>query len=531
MESGYKQSRPHRSIRALFSRNDKGNVVTLFALIGSVTLSISGAAVDYSRWMMAKTHTARALDAAVLAGARALQSNNADAAGALAVAASVYQSNIDTRLPLASDTIQFVTAAGNTQVTALGDASLKTTLLGVVGISELPVVNTVGSKFPTAVIAASATAAPNLEVAVMLDVTGSMCPDETGPCTSGPKIDALKSAAKDLIGIVLKPNQSGATARVSLVPFSTRVRLAANGQGAAMMKGLTDLDATWSGWYNTCVQSTGAGGSETGGNWACQRYQAQRVQNWAVMPCVTDRVFDVSGSYDYTDAAPGPDRWLNGHDGTRMPLGRGSESTAATSSLGASSGDPANHWNFNDLGECADVAEGNVVVPLTSDVTQLTSAIDGLEAYGATAGALGTAFTWYTLSPNWSGIWPSASAPGGYDDLIAAPGGGQPKLRKVAILMTDGGYNTVRGWKDQDQQTVSDHAKQLCSNMKAAGIEIYTVGFALDQLTPSEASIAQDTLRACGSDISHFYDTLSIDQLKQAFRQIALSLSTVYLAE
>lgn len=70
----------------------------------------------------------------------------------------------------------------------------------------------------------------------------------------------------------------------------------------------------------------------------------------------------------------------------------------------------------------------------------------------------------------------------------------------------------------------------MCTSMKAKGIEIYTVGFALDQLSPSEQAIARKTLQDCGTDLKHFYDTLNVDQLKSAFKEIAVSLSAVYLA-
>ena len=67
--------------------------------------------------------------------------------------------------------------------------------------------------------------------------------------------------------------------------------------------------------------------------------------------------------------------------------------------------------------------------------------------------------------------------------------------------------------------------------MKAAGIEIYTVGFAFDELTGDERSVAEDTLRSCGTDIEHFYNTLSTDQLRSAFRDIAMKMSTLYLSQ
>ena len=76
---------------------------------------------------------------------------------------------------------------------------------------------------------------------------------------------------------------------------------------------------------------------------------------------------------------------------------------------------------------------------------------------------------------------------------------------------------------------VSDHAKDVCAAMKAKGIEIYTVGFALDQLTPAEATIARATLQACGTDASHFYETLDVPQLQTAFRAIGSKMAGLRL--
>jgi hypothetical protein len=102
-------------------------------------------------------------------------------------------------------------------------------------------------------------------------------------------------------------------------------------------------------------------------------------------------------------------------------------------------------------------------------------------------------------------------------------------LRKVAILMSDGVFNTRRGWDNQDQQDASDDAKAVCTAMKAKGIEIYTVGFALDPLPSSERTMAEDTLKSCGSSLEHFYNTLDPAELQNAFRDIAVQLSSVSL--
>lgn len=293
------------------------------------------------------------------------------------------------------------------------------------------------------------------------------------------------------------------------------------------MKQLTNLDATWTGWQNACTASTGGGGSEGGGDWTCTNTQAEHEVNWKVMPCVTDR----TGPNQFNDNAPGPNDWLNAHQGDRFPLSQNSGNTPFTSGLGRNPHDLADQWNYVPDGSCADIAEPNVVVPLSNNAASLSSKIDALEAYGSTAGALGTAWSWYMLSPKWSGIWSGASAPGSYGDLTATTPSGKPKLRKIAILMTDGDYNTYRSWKDQNGHDVSENAKSICANMKAQGIEVYSIGFELDELPGGKRSQAIDTLKSCGSDIDHFYNSLDPVQLQTAFRDIALKLSALYVAQ
>lgn len=96
--------------------------------------------------------------------------------------------------------------------------------------------------------------------------------------------------------------------------------------------------------------------------------------------------------------------------------------------------------------------------------------------------------------------------------------------------MTDGVYNVHRGSRGSDPVLVSDNAKQICTNMKAQGIEIYTVGFDLDALPAADNARAIDTLQSCGTDLSHFYEALDTAQLKQSFRDIAMQLSQLYIA-
>ena len=510
-----------------FQRCQNGAVTLMFGLFSLVLFGLIGAAVDYSRWVHAQKRTADVLDAAVLAAGRQLQSDPQNTTAALEIAAAYFNEAIKRNNLPTGQTATFAMSDSDMAINGSVNTKIKTPLLGILQFRDLPVIAEA-----KAMLAAGGNGGSELEVSLMLDVTGSMCADGEGPCTTSPKLDALKSAAQDLVNIVIH-NEGDSTARVALVPFSTRVRVGGytngldEGTATLKMKQLSNLDPVWTGWYDYCLDSSGSGASESGGNWTCNQFESRHVENWKVMPCVTDR----SGPQQYTDAAPGANSWLNAHSGQRFPLSLDSTDTPLTSKRGLVKTDPADHWDYNDDGSCADVSENNVIRPLTSGKTELMDAINNLEGYGSTGGALGTAWAWYMLSPNWSSIWTGASAPGSYSDLSAVSASGAPKLRKIAVLMSDGVYNTIRGWKGSDQDTVSSDAVTLCTNMKAAGIEIYTVGFNLDELAPADRTRAENTLMSCGTDVSHFYNALSSAELQVHFRDIAMKLSTLFLAK
>lgn len=509
---------------ATFAGDDRGAVAAVFGLTAMMLMAAAGTAIDYSRFSNVRTQTQVALDSAVLAGGRAMQINSDDFEVAAGVAQAFFRQQMSKSLAGSVPDATFVAADGNTAIEGAATVPVDTPVLSFFNIHTLTVSATSKAKFS---IGGGPGGGSNLEISLMLDVTGSMCDDGNGPCLSGDKIDAMKDAAKDLVNIVIKDGSSQTT-RVALVPFGTRVRVGPPDDAGtnALMAALTGLPADWDGFYNECVAWTGGGGdSESAGDWTCTDYDVIEPVDWIVMPCVTDR----TGPEALTDAAPGDDQWLNAHDGGRFPLSWDSSNTPITEDLGGSAADPAQHWNFREGGHCGDdFPEDNTIVPLTSNKGELISHINGLQAAGATAGQLGTAWSWYMLSPNWSAIWTGDSEPGPYSDLTEMQDG-VPKLRKIAILMTDGQYNTWRGWKDSDPVTVSDNAVALCTNMKAAGIEIFTVGFELDSLPADDKTRALETLQSCGTDLEHFYEAINAAQLKESFQAIALELSRLYL--
>jgi Flp pilus assembly protein TadG len=455
--------------RCRLLRDQGGNVAIVFALMAIVLMLAVGAAVDIGRWLHARDQTQSAADAAVLAGGRWLQTNSTDTAGAIAAAQNFYKQETATRLPVVNDSISFGVSSDGQTVYANGTAYIKTPFLGFVGINQLPIIPLGQQPVAQATLAVGGNGGQNLEVAMMLDITGSMLDTSASGNT---KIADLITSATDLVNIIVWSDQSQFTSKVAIAPFTEDIRLP----------------------NTTAINAARGSGLPT----------SEKVSGttYYLSDCVVER----TGTQKYTDAAPGAGQYVMGH--------------YTTSSTGSGK---------NKKGVCV---VGSPVQPLTSDKTTLLNAISSLQAGGGTAGHLGTAWAWYTLSPNWNSLWPSNGA---------APYGSS-NLQKIAILMTDGDYNTQyssAGISVNQASASSTYCPQaangcsgvqaasLCSAMKAAGITIYTVGFTI----PSTDTTAINLLTNCASDPNMFYSAADGTQLQQAFRDIAIKLSSLYISK
>lgn len=195
------------------------------------------------------------------------------------------------------------------------------------------------------------------------------------------------------------------------------------------------------------------------------------------------------------------------------------------------------------------------ILPLTADRSELMSTIDDLTLVGGTGGQTGVAFAWYTLSPLWEPVWPIASMPAAYETE-----GGHTK--KIAILMTDGEFNTWWNWEDLGDRTCSynpltglvectgdydwtwvqrtyyevpryntpsiSRALEFCTQMKQKGIEIYTVFF---EASMSTSAFGAQLMQECATSSDHYKEADSQDELEQAFANIAKRIQTIYLTD
>ena len=168
-------------------------------------------------------------------------------------------------------------------------------------------------------------------------------------------------------------------------------------------------------------------------------------------------------------------------------------------------------------------------MPLTDDKTALNARIDSMSAVGSTAGHVGVAWGWYTLSPT-IGLWSGSSVPAAY---------GTERLKKIMILMTDAEYNTnyyngvrskssISGSGGNDTHINTNalngsswtQAKALCAAMKQQDVEIYTIEFELDTSVAARVDLVQN----CATDSAHRFNAASESELNAAFQAIAENL-------
>jgi Flp pilus assembly protein TadG len=497
-----------RGTLGAFRSNESGAIAIIAALGAMLIFGSAGVAIDFARIENGRSEVQSTLDGAVMAAARTLSTTD----GHVGKSKQTGKAHFDNNKPAWIQNPDVKIEIDGNKVTGEASFTVPLTLTRLFGLTDKSLTLT-----SAAATASSEYAGSNMEFTLVLDVSGSMCDDGTGPCTSSARLTALKDAASDLVDRVIWADQSTFTSRMSIIPYSTRVRLADNAtDGATIMSKVTDLPPSDDFWYLSCTGSgTTTGSGENIIHGCASTAPAQTTA--PIRPCVTSRA---PGSDEFTDAAPGPDAWLNGHHGTRHPLYGDSLDVPLTAGLGSSDTDLIGAYNHWTNGACDEVSDANKLVPLTSDTSKLKAAINGLQAEGGTAGALGIAMGWYTLSPNWNHIWLSGVNAGSYTELQTKTAAGKPSLRKVAIIMSDGLFNTFRGNKAADPAMVNDRARTLCTNMKAKGIEIYTVGVMLDQLPSSDRSVAETTLKNCGTSLQHFFNTTNVDELKGAFKNI-----------
>ncbi|MCS6627439.1 pilus assembly protein TadG-related protein [Roseibacterium beibuensis] len=201
-----------------FAGDVRGNVAMLFGLSLPVLILMTFGGVDIHRMSTVRVNLQDALDAAALAAARSPYTADEDLQR---VGLAALKANLQAypNVALEEDQTSF-TLNGDDVVIADARVQVKTL---VANIFLPPYGQLMDDYLPVGGHSEVDRSSRNIEVALVLDVTGSM---------AGQRIIDLKAAAKDLVDIIVQPVQTPYYSKLALVPYSMGVNLGSNANSA-----------------------------------------------------------------------------------------------------------------------------------------------------------------------------------------------------------------------------------------------------------------------------------------------------------
>lgn len=288
--------------------------------------------------------------------------------------------------------------------------------------------------------------------------------DNTGSMNSGGRLTVLKSAAKDLIDTVSAAAVTPGDVRIGIVPFSTDVNV-----------GTANKDAAWLKWTWSHSPECTTSGSWWNPTVTCVSERTVSKTGWK--GCVVDR----DENYDVSVSTP------TGNNATKFPANSN------------------NLYNNN--------CSLRAIVPLSTNFSMLKDEIDDMAAGGATNTTIGFVWGWQMLTNG--ALLSNALAPD------------PDELDKVMVYLTDGdntyyrqGIGSCNG--SSHCPGVDARTAQVCTNIRNAGIQVYTV-----RLINGNATL----LRNCATNPTMYYSVSTASDLTDVFKSIAQALSNLRLSK
>lgn len=193
-------------------RDKRGNAMFLTAAAIVPVIGIVGSGIDIGRAYMAQLRLQQACDAGVLAGRRAMAAGTYSDS-AKAEANKMFNFNFPTKI-YGSDGITFASQAqGTADVTGTASARVPTMLMYIFGTSRFNLTVNCTAKLEIS----------NVDVMLVLDVTGSMASTNSGDSVT--KIAGLRTAAIDFFDTLSNADIGDGQLRFGVVPYSSSVNV------------------------------------------------------------------------------------------------------------------------------------------------------------------------------------------------------------------------------------------------------------------------------------------------------------------
>jgi Flp pilus assembly protein TadG len=460
-----------------FLQDRRAGITPMFALAIVPVVGLTGAAVDYSRANSVRAAMQAAADSTAL-----MLSKDASTLtpSQLSSKATAYFQALFNRPEANGLTITPVySTSGGSQLTITASSTVNTSFMKLMGYPQLNVGTNSTVRWGNT----------RMRVALVLDNTGSMA--------SAGKIDALKTASKNLLTQLKNAAATNGDVYVSIIPFSKDVNVGKSNYAQSYLRwDLWDANNSNAG-GNTFSGSICFGGTlwtVNGSNWSnggsCSGQSTGicfqgTLWNWNGFSFTTGGSCSSSNHASWNGCVTDRDQ---DNDTTNTAPVAGTQSTLF----------PAEQYSSCPV----------ELLPLTYDWTALNSKIDSMQPDGNTN---------QTIGLQW-----------GFQSLTAAPFTIPPKdpnysYNQVIIMLTDG-LNTENRFSTS-QSAIDARTKKVCDNIKAAGITLYTLQVNTDG-DPTSTMLQQ-----CATDTSKFWLVTSSSQIGAIFTQIGTNLSKLRISK
>ena len=434
------------------------------AIVAPALLLAGGYGLNVAQMVNARSALLAALDSAVTSTARDLTTGAIQEKDALAaVEAFLFTNGVSGLAGSGALSLDSLTVDKETNTVSARASVVIDVVFPVFGVNNRQTITTES---------AAVYSDRKIEVAMMLDVTGSM--EKKG---KDDKLGDLQAAATNAIRTLLgTQDPAKPRVRIALVPYANSVNVGSSIARQAVF---------------------------------VERNAGQRAQ----APANTDPKVVLS--------SPRPDTCATERKGRDSLTDAGPGSTMVNRDFLLDSF--AGGFGVYSASQTCPKAE---VVPLTANAKTLNDMIGKFVANGGTGGHIGIQWTWYMLSEKWKDVVGSSAAAAKSDPK---------KVAKYAILMTDGEFNLGFDGASRVQDVYGTaaaarsipHALKLCAAMRRDGIEVFTIGFKL------ETKQARDLMRDCASPDTattrHHFDTADGAELNAAFQEIAYTIERLAL--
>ena len=464
-----------------FSKSTTGSVGVTLAIAAIPLFMAAGVALDFMRGSQATSKLQAAVDSAALAAAHEDDLNDSE----LAQYVKKYLTANGAENILDEVGEIKVTRVSGKQLRVSAKGKIKTTLMKIAGFNTMDIgaVSVINSDFG------------NLEVALVLDNTWSM--------SAGGKMASLKNAAHTLVNELYDNKGDGVDLKTGLVPFAQYVNIGMGNRNAIW----ADVPADWDEvrhyngyWYRPVIRT----------------YNCRNVQRTGYRDGVPYTYTARTCDHDY-----GPREWQPGGTWVKRHRWHGCVGSRAH---------PLNAKDVSPGIQIPGLLDVNCPRPftqLTDNRATISAEIDRMTATGNQ--------TYIPAGLMWG--WRLLSSDVPITDGVSKADMKARNYTKAIVLMTDG-KNTRSKNNSNAKHNKTDNGRdantltaEICANIKAetsdekTRIKIYTVTFEV-----TDTSI-KNLMRNCATNPSYYFDADDGAALARAFKDIATSLTTLYISK